>query len=420
MRINNGIQITIASMVLCVSAQAAEYSVTPYAQTRVDTDTNRRLIQDSDTTYGATVEAGAAIAIETEDTTIAVTPSVRVARFTDDGTNTDQDNEEFFIDILGNRRVNERFTVGGFLNFENTGVIGSELDDQGLVIDTDKNFSRKAVSLGPSLTYILSERDSLRFDLTYSDTSYENNQTSLTDFSVYSANLSWTRQLTESDRIIASAFITQQDPELSFLVLSSAGPNPELLESQVDTFGGRIGYVHSFSDTLSGSLSVGVRNSESDFPRLVTAFLDGGGNTIRIYDQGHTESTGLLFDASLEKQFERTTVTVSASRSASGTGTGLNQERDDYSIGARHLFSDRLTGNTSLQYFETTLEDGTDGNAIDQIRYVAGLDWEMTEFWTLGGGYTYRHRSSDTSESAEGHGGYLNVRYNGDKYAISR
>lgn len=406
-------------MVLSVSVQAAEYSVTPYTQTRVDADTNRRLIQDSDTSYGATVEVGAAIAVETDDTTISVTPSVRVARFTDDGTNTDEDHEDFFIDILGNRRINERLSAGGFLNFENTGVISSELDDLGLIIDTQKNFSRKAISLGPSLTYILTERDSLRFDLTYADTSYENNQTFLTDFSVYSANVSWTRQLTESDRIIASAFITQQDPELSFLVLSSAGSNPELLESQVDEIGGRIGYVHSFSDTFSGQISVGVRNSDSDFPRLISSTLVGG-NTIRIYDQGHSETTGLLFDASIEKQFEMTTLTAAASRSASATGTGLSQERDQYSIGARHLFSDRLTGNTSLQYFETTLEDGTDGNAIDQIRFIAGLDWRMTEFWTVGSGYTYRHRSSEATESAEGHGGYVNVRYNGNKYAFSR
>lgn len=469
MRVKAGSPLLLLAGMLSCQLNAAEYAVTPFANARVQADTNKRLTTGPhDTVYGTVIDAGALFTAQSETSYLSLSPKLSVSRFTDDGNNVDQDREDYFIDATGSHRLNERVTLGAFLNFANTGVIGSELEDQGLVLfesgltsaginTVSESFSRKTISAGPSITYAFSERDSLRLGGSYTDVTYDRKDTLLSDYIYYSVNVAWIRQLSETDQIITSIFASKQDPELNFQVLNSVGPSPQSLQHQFDQIGATVAYVHSFSETLTGNFSVGARKTKGDFPDLIDFdfFLNPqsaailGGSIInrsdpalavllaldpqflkdssvvnRIYRQGHTDNTGLLLDLSLEKLFERTTVRASLSRASLPSGTGVT-ERDELSLTAIHLLSDRLSANGAFRYFSTqsesqeTLSQGFN-QSTDQIRLEAGLDWRMTEFWTVGGGYSFYQISPDAGNSADNHAVFVRVAYNGRKYAISR
>ena len=480
MRVNNGIPYAVLVMFLPLSAQAAEYSVTPFGTATAEADTNKRLAtQDTDTTFGALLDVGALFNASNEESSLSVTPRLSIGRFSDDGNNVDQDTEDYFLDMTGNHRINERLSAGAFLNFANTGVIGSELEDLGIVFgdnnvaslgleNINENFSRQTISAGPSLTYILSEKDSLSFGASYSEGTYDNQNTILSDYTNYSINASWIRQVSVQDQFSVSVFASKQDPDLNALELASIQSNlaPQTLNDETDQTGITFGYMRSFSDSLTGNVSIGVRKSEGEFPDLTDfdirlsptsaatlqafrggpvttlinrldpiltdndfltsnpTFLTGSSRANNEYRQGIIDSTGFLFDASLEKQYERTTVTAGLSRASLPSGRGLT-ERDELYLNGIHLFSDRLTGNGSIRYFSTQSENeetlvGINGGATDQFRLEAGLDWRWTEFWTVGTGYTYSRRSGEIGASADGHGVFVSVGYNGNRYAISR
>ncbi len=478
MKVKTGVPFLIMVTSLSLTAQAAEYSVTPFASATTQVDTNKRLtVQNADTTFGMLFDAGALFSRESEETIITATPRIAISRFSGDGTGFDQDSEDYYFDLNGNHRFNERLSAGGFFSYANVGVVGAELEDVGLVLGNSdifatgelfvpENFSRQTMSFGPNMTYSFSERDSLTLGASFTDATYDRQDTGLADYTSYSLNASWTRQVSITDQFVASIFALNQDSELDFLVRTSVGPDPLSLIDEYDQVGFSLGYVRSFSDTLTGKVTVGARKTDGQFPDLIDfdinlsaesaalinpntglpvgavinrldpllnnqdflranpEFLARSRTVNRVYKQGSTNGTGLVLDISVEKLlYETTTLTAGLSRSSIPTGRGLT-ERDEFYLNGTHLFSDRLTGKGSFRYFSTQSESEQTLAAFnvptDQIRLEAGLDWRWTEFWTVSGGYTYAQRSSENSDTASGHGVFVTVGYNGNKYAISR
>ncbi len=477
MKIKTGVRLLLVAA-LPVATQAAEYSVTPFASARVEADTNKRLtVLDSKTTFGTILEAGALLNYATEETNISATPRLAISKYSDDGTGFDQDSEDYYFDLSGNHRFNERWSGGAFFNYSNVGVVSSELEDLGVVLGNSnifssgeifapENFSRQTISIGPSLTYIFSEKDTFSLGASYTDAAYDRQDTALSDYNSTSVNFSWTHQLNITDQLIATVFMLNQDSDLNFLVRNSVGPNPESLIDEYDQIGFTLGYVKNFSETLLGRVNVGMRQTDGKFPDLIDFdlnlsaesaalinpntglpvgavinrsdpllsdqnflrsnpdFLKNSRTVNRVYQQGTVNKSGLIIDASVEKQFETTTIVAGLSRSSLPSGRGLT-ERDEFYINGTHLFSDRLTGRGSFRYFSTQSESEETlftfgGRPTDQIRLEAGFDWLWTEFWTVSGGYTYSRRSAEGSDTADGHTIFLMIGYNGNKYAISR
>lgn len=477
--------VAIAGAISVSHANAAEYSVTPFATAKAEYDTNRRLASvNEESTFGQILDIGALFRYQSDETALSFTPKFSLQRHGDDGSGIDQDRENYYLNANGQHRFNERWSAGMSFDYANTGVVAAELEDLGLVevgsgtISTfdpiNESFTRESISFGPSVTYILSERNSLRFGAGFNDTTYDNQNTLLSDYSSFSVNGSWIHQLSETNQIVTSVFGLIQDPELNNQVLGSAGstataggvhdvPDPETLQNKFEQFGATIAYIHSFNPTLTGTLSVGARHTSGDFPDLIDfdfllseesqqfladngfgtvsvvnrldpnldgfllinpQFLNGASVANRVYDQGSVSNSGILFDASLEKQYERTTYTARFSRASIPSGTGLT-ERDEYAIHAVHDFSDRLQGTGSFRFFsnenesELTLSQGL-AQSTDQIRLEAGVNYRLTEFWTLGGGYQYRQRSPENGDTADGHLVFVSIGYNGRRYSMSR
>ena len=483
-KIRMPISIVMATLSVSFLAQAAEYEVTPFASARSEADTNRRLVEDSDTNFGVILSAGALFKAYTEESTLSFTPSIALKQFTDDGTGIDQDTEDFFLDLNGDHRINERFSVGAFLSYDNVGVVDSELEDLGITFGGDdvastgfilpnENFSVETISAGPSITYIISEKNSLSFGGSYTDAEYENQDTLLSDYTNSEINASWIRQMSLTDQFIVSIFGAKIDPELNILELGSIAAGRSFanddatpvstLNNEVDESGVTFGYVRSFNDTLTGNFTIGMRKTKGDFPDLTDfdirltqesadtfnggatlidrldprltdpAFLNDPANQTFLrnasranhrYKQGFVDNTGLLLDISFEKAYnDQTTLTAGISRASLPTGRGL-VERDELSFGGVHLYSDRITARGKFRYFSTeTISEETlelSNQTSDQIRLEAGLDYRLSEFWTVGGGYTFRSRSPDIGDTASGHGIFVSIGYNGNRYSVSR
>jgi hypothetical protein len=460
-----GVGLVAFSFLAASQTYAAEYSVTPFANATAEYDTNRNLSSVNEkSTFGMLFDAGALFAYQSEKTALSITPKFAVNRYTDDDSGIDQDRENYYLDANAQHRFNERWSAGATFGFSNVGVVAAELEDLGLVVDDINNqvtesFSRKTITFGPSVTYILSERDSLRFGAGYTEATYDNNNTLLSDYTNYSINGSWIRRISEKGQLTTSVFASIQDPELNNQVLGSSGssptasgvhnvPDPDTLKERFEQFGFTVAYAHNFNETLLGTLSLGGRKTDGQFADLIdyNYLLQNGaiitrsqfdvlGNlnpdlirgariTERVYDQGDVSNTGVLFDVSLEKTYERTIYTVRLSRSSVPSGTGIT-DVDQYSLSALHQFSDRLEGTADFRYISTqseserTLSEGF-AQSSDQIRLEAGLNYRLTEFWTVGSGYSYRQRSPEDGDTADSHAVFLQVGYNGRRYAKSR
>ncbi len=476
MKVKIRVSLSIMMATLSFSAESAEYSVTPFASARAEADTSRRLASNADNNYGANVGAGALFQAVSDTSSLSVTPSVSLKQFSNDGTDVDQDSEDYFLDMRGDHRFNEKFSVGAFLNYQNVGVVDNELEDLGITFGgndiastglllANENFSREVIRFGPSITYIMSDKNSLSFGGGYTEATYDNQNTDLSDYTNYSINASWIRQLSLTDQFIVSIFTSKNDPDLNNLELGSIadGRAPATLNNEIDETGVTFGYVRSFSDTLTGNISVGMRSTKGDFPDLTDfdirlsqpsadafnggvtlidrldprlidpvflndpvnqEFLTGSSRANLDYQQGRVDNNGLVLAINFEKRYtDQTILTAGITRASVPTGRGL-VERDEFSFGGIHEYSDRITARGTLRYFSTeSISEETlsfNSQSTDQLRLEAGLDWRLTEFWTLGGGYTFRRRSPDNGESVNGHGVFVSIGYNGNKYAISR
>ncbi|MFK8066643.1 MAG: hypothetical protein AB8D52_00185 [Gammaproteobacteria bacterium] len=456
-----------------LSTQAAEYTATPYAKARLDADTNRRLTaQDEDTTTGTGLEGGVVMTAGTEKSTYSLTPRFNIARYSGDGNGFDQDIDNYFIDWSSSHLLSERFSAGTTFTYANSGVVGTELDDLGLVLNGDnnfatevgvitENFSRETISGGGSVSYIYDEKNSFSIGGNYGETEYDNNTTGLADFENQSINASWTHQLSETDQISLSVYASQQDFEQDFLLESSVrnGLSSSSIDRSSDETGISLGYIHSFSDTLVGRFNVGTRSTDSEFADLVDfdiqlspasgalvgsnvinradplltdaaflqanpTFLQGSRTVNRAYQQGKNNGSGLTLDASVEKLYDdKTTITAGATRGTQVTGVGVSENEELYLRGI-YLWSDRITANGSFRYFTIeTLNESTlfpNAGKSDQIRLELALDYRWTEFWTVGAGYSYREIERDDGGSADGHGIFFTLGYNGNTYSRSR
>ncbi len=467
-----------------LSIEAAEYTATPYVNVRLSADTNKRLTtQEEKTTTGAGLNGGVVFTAGTERSTYSLTPRFNTGWFSDDGNNVDQDNDDYFIDWTSSHLLSERFSAGTNFTYANSGVVGTELDDQGLTLNggddfatevgpITENFSRETFSGGGSISYAYDEKNSFSISGSYSKTEYDTNETGLANYDSQSVNASWSHQLGETDQISVSVHASKQDSDRDFLLEQSIslGLSSSSIDTSSNETGISLGYIHSFSDTLAGSFNVGTRSTDSNFADLTDfqyqltresaaaaqglvnpsdglpvtnvidrdhpalsnpffllanpTFLQGSDVVNRVYQQGENNSSGLTLDASIEKLYsDKTTITAGISKGTQSTGLGISENEAVY-LSGNYLWSDRLTTNGRFQYSTIDSQNEStlfpDAGKNEQFLLELGLNWRWTEFWSLGAGYSYREIDREDDDSADNHGVFFTLGYNGNTYSRSR
>jgi hypothetical protein len=196
------------------------------------------------------------------------------------------------------------------------------------------------------------------------------------------------------------------------------------------------GLSHSFSDTFSGSLSVGTQRTVSEgfirgdcLVKDFEFFFDSNFNLIAIevcrvfaIVPIFQDKTSTLLNAGLVKKFEVTQLSANLNRSIVPSGSGILVQTDVLNIQASRPFSARLTGNFSTGVYDVSsnFDEFTDN---DRRLYYAntGLLWQLTQRWRLETSLRYNRLKHDNSpDAATGRTVSLKLSYHGPKMSISR
>ncbi|MGW8310073.1 MAG: hypothetical protein ACWGNB_03315 [Thiogranum sp.] len=386
---------------------AAEWSAEPTLNFEAGYDDNIRMSTDDKVSSAfGTLSPRALFSVKTPNSGASGSARFDFRRYEDDS-NLDDNNSYFDLDLYHNR---ERSRLGLGLGFTRDTTLDSQLEATGLVFDRVR---RQRIDARPNWTWGLDERTQLGISYTYSDVEYKNaGGTGLVNFSLNSGQLFLNRAVNERTSASLSLSSTRSD-------------NDNDVKSTNTTIRG--GGSYRFSETLSTSLSVGLRYTEVDFSQttLIPVFIPGNPTPIGFLQNQRDVSksdSGYVFSGSLTKTFLRGEVTLSASHDISNDINGTPLKVSRLGLSNLYRFSETLSGRLLLGLYNTESGNGI-GQTINRNYYTVtpSMSWNFAQFWSLSGSYRYRLQTFDnSSDDAIGNAVYLTLIYRWPKIAVSR
>ena len=323
--------------------------------------------------------------------------------------NKDLNDDDFYLDFrsahsgtLGNVGLDASYQETGLRTSEFESATPDNPDDPPPISSGSGRFSdnsQETLTLQPSLNYQLSQRNILGVTGLFSDTTYDEDETSpinrnYLDYEYSSVEVSARHVLDARNYLVMALnggnFLAEED-DSSY-------------RNSTDSFGITAAYNRTFSETLTGSITAGMTRS-----------------SININNVFRNQERNFVGSLDLRKRSELTTAnfTLSSQIAPRSDGTEVVQER------VRLLFERRLTnrlsGNISGLYSRESAVGRDSTSAIlrqdrDYFTVDTGLSWSLTETLSVYGSYTY---VSDTTDVIGGNVHqtnnrlYFGVRYRG-------
>ncbi len=395
--------VTLALLLAATGAGAAEWTIDPTVQLKAGYDDNiRSTAHDKIDSSEITLIPSATFGVETPRSGLNGTVGFTFRRFPN-VTGLDDNNWRFGINSFY-RTARSEFGLGASVIQDTT--LDTQLEETGLVFDRSNRLSK---SIDPSWTWILNERTRLRAGYDYGTINYEKSRAGLADYFTHSGQLSLLRAF--SEQVVGSISLAH----------SVTDSDSDIRSSNTNLQGG---LSWQFSETFSASLAGGGRYSITKFPERIPLF--SGPLFLGYIDTGkktQDSSSGLVFDASLDKRFERSGLSLSASRNVNNTVSGIQIEVTRLGVSASHNFSERVSGNGGLSWYKSQSAGKTSSGSLDR-RYLSGtaqLNWKLAEFWTLSAIYTYSQQQFEsTADDAIRNTAYLTLTYRWPRIAVSR
>jgi len=341
---------------------AAEWYAEPWADLTTTYNDNiflrRTEILD---TFGAILNLDAKLGRRTERSNVSLDTRLEFNQYTNSDA-LDQNNQFFNIASHYSTERNT-WTLDGYYHLDST--VTSELEDTGLV---QNNFRVDRWSALPSWEHAFTEKTSGRIGYRYLDVDYE--QAALLNglFDFDSQNLDGTiaHQWTPKTDVFVTAYGLMQDVSQ--------------ISRENDSYGGTAGFGYNFSETFRVTLAAG-------------AFIAKQKNTLGGLSIESTDSGG-LFNASLEKQFELSTIAVTASQFVTPTGRGELELRRRLTVFLDHRLTPTITLSLPATIFTSDPAAGfTDFDIFgsDRTYYQVrpGIRWQISRGWFLDGSYRY-------------------------------
>lgn len=314
----------------------------------------------------------------------------------------DIDEQLFSIDY---KHKTERFDW----NFKNSYNNRSSLNTEGTVLGGLNTIQvmTKQLNLAPSVSYSLNELSSLSFDYSYNKTNYDKNKGTLfrNDYDYHQASGTLTHFYTEQDKLNATL----------------SGSRYKLVQLEFPTYNevAQLGWQHSFSEQLVTNVSAGMNFSQSQSSNI----LFGNINGTNIYlnpvtgtftpDQNFKSSqVGQVFQASINKTFERGSISLIGARNQTPTSQGL-QTSTSLSINNAYTINERWTSGLSASY--SSYESASVSNSSLNRTYSTispNINWKWTPEVNLGLSYTFRQQEYErNSQLSQGNTVQLQFTY---------
>lgn len=296
-------------------------------------------------------------------------------------------------------------------SYNNQSSINTESTTSGLLFT---QLMRKQLSLTPSATYSLTALSSLSFDYSYNNTKYEKNSNNVffSDYDYHQASGTFNHLYTERDKLNAT--------------LSSS-----LYKTKTQTTYNNVaqlGWQHSFSEQLITYVSAGMNYSQVDSqstiplpPRFflgnTPVFFDAATNSLTLQQQFETVNTkktafGQVYRASIQKSFERGSVSLVGSQNQTPTSLGL-QTQMQLTTNTAYAINERWNSGLSAGYTKSDITGQT--NSPYNSTYYSlspNINWKWTPEINLGLSYTYQQQEfQSTNQLSQGNTVQLQFSY---------
>jgi len=368
------ILVTLGTMSLN-QAFAEQWYVKPSISAGVTSSDNLRLNTANEISEtGYTISPSVEIGTKSEISSITLGVSGSSTRYSGGGIN-DSDNLRI---NLGMNRKSERSQMGLNLSFAQLSALTSEQEDSGLLVPGRES---DRVTVRPSFSYSLSQKQSVQFSLGHSSLDYDSGAASLVGY-------------TNND--VSGTYSYQASPKNTY-TFSVTGSSYESDNSvtESDSVGLSIGVNHSFSETINGSANIGGRKTEN-----TTSGIE-------------TDNTGTTFNLSLNKKSIKTTYSASLSRSVSPSSVGQVNESDRFGLSLTHQYSKKISMGLNLNHIQN--KSALNAVTATDRKYSSlspSLNWRLTEKMNLNFVYQYSKQKFDSATSeADSNVFKINFRY---------
>lgn len=395
--------------------QAAEWVAEPSVTLRGEYDDNIRLTTlDHDDVWGTILDPSLRLSRRTELWDLNATGRVRAAWYSGDD---DLDTVDNFLDLAAERRF-ERGSLEASAGLANDTTLQNEyLDiDTGLVVNQIDRSRRSARLAGQ---YMFTEATWVEVSVDYSQVEYDDGlRFGLLDYDYLTPGLRVIHQLNPKTQV--------------FGILSHARVDYDAaseLESKTDSL--QLGAAYDITEVWKVSGSVGARRTETS--SLVPTYVPPApdyepfcGLVIAceiIYVPTDAETTGLVYDASLTREFETGSLKLSASQSIVPSSTGSDTETTRLDLTGTRRFSAQLWAQLAVSYYQSdTVGDVTTRADQDRYRIAPSLTWMLDRDLSLRAGYAYTHVKRDIAidDTADSNMAYVSLGYSWPRMSMSR
>ena len=285
----------------------------------------------------------------------------------------------------------DRNTFGFEGGFTRDNTLQGELQRTGLVLAFTQ---RNLLTATPSWTFGITERLSWQSSYQFLNAEYENGiPLGLVNYQVQAGNTGMTYNLGERDQV-------QLTGEYTLVSTPS-------IDQTSNFYGVQGGGKHDFGRELIGTISGGIR------------FV----NSTRESLTDHT--TVWVYNGTLSKQFERTTIQIDGSRNINPSGFGRLLETDRVGGSLSHNLTETLTVSLSGSiYFVQAVVTQSSGGNLPQTRFTSvnpAISWKFSQWWTFDVGYAYAERAvGSLNQWNFANSTFIMLTYGGPKWTMSR
>lgn len=410
-RLSSGLLALLAA-VASPCAPAAEWLAEPSITGRAEYNDNIRWTTAAhDSVWGLIIDPRLSLSRRTELWDLQANGRLRASRYEgQDGLDT--------VDSFFEASAQRRFERGSF--DASAGLTNdTTLQDEVLDLDTGlvtTQIDRTLRNLGVTASYMLTEDTWVEASLAYSAVDYDNGtQFGLLDYDYLTPSLQLIHQINPRTQV--------------FGVLSHAKVDYDSrndLESKTDSL--QVGVSYDFSERWQLKGSVGSRRTQTS--QTVFDIVPRPGLEIFfpfIYDlvglPRDSETTGLVYDATLTREYESGSLALNASRSILPSSTGTDTDTTSVTLNADRRFSAKLSGRLAVSYFQSeTVGDTRTLADRDRYRVAPSLTWNLDRDLRLSAGYAYTRlsRGSTGSDAVDSNAAYVSLGYTWPRMAVSR
>ncbi len=394
-----------ALLITSISTYAAEWEIDPTLRFRTGYNDNLRLSTNNEISSAeATFSPSAIFSVATPTSGASGNVRFDFRRYEADS-NLDDNNSRFEISSFHNV---ERSRLGLNFGYIKDTTLDSQLEATGLALDRVR---RQSITASPNWTYAFNERTQVRVNYSYRDVEYINtSDIRFVNYTLNSAQASLTRVMNEqmTTSITLSGSRTNSDNDIKSTNINLQG-----------------GASYRFSETLSASVFLGIRRTETNRSQNSRVFFLSGNDLVGVIllpQNVSNSSSGSTFDTSITKTFLRGETGLSASRSISNDFNGDPIEVTRLESTNLYRFSEIFSASLNLNFYSSK-SDSDFASRLNRkyIQIEPKFTWKLKKFWSLAGSYRYRKQTfDDISDDAIQNAAYLTLAYRWPRIAVSR